>query len=53
VGAGYYSNVDDAVARMVKVSRVINPDWNKKEVYDKKYNRYLSAINALDGYWNK
>jgi L-xylulokinase len=53
VGAGYYSNVDDAVAGMVKITRVINPDKNKKEVYDKKYNRYLNAINALDGYWNK
>ena len=53
VGAGYYSNIDDAVAGMVKITRVINPDKNKKELYDQKYSRYLDAIAALDNYWNK
>jgi L-xylulokinase len=53
VGAGYYSNVDEAVARMVKITRVINPDRNRKDIYDQKYTRYLDAINALDTYWNK
>ncbi len=53
VGAGYYSNVDEAVARMVKITRVINPDKNRKDIYDRKYARYLDAINALDTYWNK
>ncbi len=53
VGAGYYSNVDDAVAKMVKITKVSKPDKNKKDVYDKKYNRYLKAIDALDGFWNQ
>jgi L-xylulokinase len=53
VGAGYYPNVDDAVAGMVKVTGVVTPDINKKEAYDKKYARYIQAINTLDNYWNQ
>jgi L-xylulokinase len=51
VGAGYYPNVDAAVAGMVKVTGVVTPDINKKEAYDKKYARYIQAINSLDNYW--
>lgn len=53
VGAGYYSNVDEAVAGMVKIAGVVTPDSNKKGIYDRKYNLYNNAINALDHYWNK
>ncbi|NTU75821.1 MAG: carbohydrate kinase, partial [Anaerolineaceae bacterium] len=53
VGAGYYSNVDEAVAGMVKIAGVVTPDSNKKAIYDRKYSLYINAINALDHYWNK
>jgi len=53
VGAGHYANVDDAVAGMVKITKVFSPDKNTKEIYDKKYNRYIEATKALDGYWNQ
>jgi L-xylulokinase len=52
VGAGHYANVDEAVAGMVKITKVHPQDESKKEVYDNKYSRYLKAINALDGYWD-
>jgi len=52
VGAGYYPNVDAAVAGMVKITGVVTPDKNKKEAYNKKYNRYIQAIKVLDNYWN-
>ncbi len=52
VGAGHYANVDDAVARMVKITKVHTQDKSKKEVYDQKYSRYLKAINALDSFWD-
>lgn len=51
VGSGQYKNVEDAVAGMVKTTRVVTPDANKKEIYDKKYARYLEAADALDGFW--
>lgn len=53
VGAGYYDDVEDAVAGMVKIKRVISQDKDKKEVYDRKYKRYLEAIQALDQYWKQ
>lgn len=53
VGVGHYANIDDAVAKMVKIKKVFTQNESKKEIYDKKYNRYLKAINALDGYWNQ
>jgi len=53
VGVGQYANVDDAVAKMVKIKKVFTQDESKKEIYDKKYKRYLEAIKALDGYWNQ
>ncbi len=51
VGAGYYANVDEAVAGMVTITKVFSPDRQAKEMWDRKYGRYLEAIRALDGYW--
>jgi len=51
VGTGQYADVDEAVARMVKITKIHTPDESKKEVYDQKYSRYLKAIEALDSYW--
>ena len=51
VGSEKFSNAEKAVAGMVETTKVITPDQSKKEIYDKKYKRYLEAANALDGYW--
>lgn len=51
VGSGQYQNVEDAVASMVKTTKVVTPDTSKKDIYDEKYARYLDAADALDGYW--
>jgi L-xylulokinase len=51
VGSGQYADVDQAVAGMVKTTKIHTPDADKKEIYDQKYSRYLKAIAALDGYW--
>jgi L-xylulokinase len=52
VGSGHYANAEDAVAGMVKTTQVISPDQGKKEIYDRKYQRYLEAASALDQYWS-
>ncbi len=51
VGSGQYANVEAAVNGMVKITKVVPQDVNKKEIYNIKYNRYLEAAQALDGYW--
>lgn len=51
IGTGHYANIDDAITGMVKTTKVFNQDESKKAIYDQKYNRYLKAIDALDGYW--
>jgi L-xylulokinase len=53
VGSGQYKDVEDAVAGMVKTTKVITPDVSKKEIYDNKYAHYLEAADALDGYWKE
>ena len=51
VGGGHYANIDEAIARMVKITKVFKPNEARKTAYDKKYQRYLKAIHALDDYW--
>jgi L-xylulokinase len=51
IGAGHYDSIDHAIAGMVTTTKVFTQDESKKAIYDKKYNRYLKAIDALDGYW--
>jgi L-xylulokinase len=53
VGSGEYQDAEAAVAGMVKTTRVVEPDKTKAEIYTKKYERYLEAAAALDGYWKE
>jgi len=53
VGSGQFSDVEEAVEAMVKTTKVVNPDETKAEVYTQKFNRYLEAADALDGYWKE
>jgi len=51
VGGGHYQDVEDAVAGMVKTTRIIPHDEDQLAIYDAKYQRYLEAAEALDQYW--
>lgn len=51
IGAGAFRDAEEAVGRMVRVDRRVEPDPGKKAVYDRKYQRWLQAIQALDPFW--
>ena len=51
VGVGIFQDFPDAVARMVRVSRTVEPDAATAGVYEEKFGRYCSAINALRAAW--
>lgn len=53
IGAGIFQSINDAIARMVKISKVVRPDASRKEAYDKKYMKYQKLIASLDEYWEK
>ena len=38
---------------MVRISERISPDPEKTEVYQKKYEKYISISNALDTVWGQ
>ncbi len=46
-GAGLYSDVVEASEQMVTVTRAIEPDENKAEIYDKIFDRYVRTYPAL------
>jgi L-xylulokinase len=52
VGVGVFSSFEEAVQRMVRVTRTIDPDPRAREIYDAKFERYQAAIAALGGFWN-
>jgi len=51
VGIGLFSSFEDAVSRMVRVSRTVEPDAGKKATYEEKYSTYKRFIKALQGVW--
>jgi L-xylulokinase len=53
VGSGHYPGAEEAVESMVKTIKVVDPDPGKEEIYTTKFNRYLEAAAALDGYWKE
>jgi L-xylulokinase len=52
VGVGVFSSFEEAVQRMVRVTRTIDPDPRARPVYDEKYSRYAAAIEALRPVWD-
>ena len=52
VGIGCFSSFEEAARRMVRVTRVVQPDPRVKAVYEAKYARYRSAIAALGQIWD-
>jgi len=53
VAAGIYANYEDAVKAMVKLSRVVEPDKGKADLYIKKYNRYIKSMESLNEFWSE
>jgi L-xylulokinase len=49
--SGAYSSLDEAAAKMVKVTGRTDPDSGLTGVYTAKYENYKRTITALDGYW--
>jgi L-xylulokinase len=52
VAVGVFPSFKEASEQMVDVMYTAQPDLSKKDVYDRKYRRYLKVIGALDGVWD-
>ena len=53
IAAGVYADYKEAANHMVRISERISPDPEKTEVYQKKYEKYISISNALDTVWGQ
>lgn len=53
IAAGVYTDYKEAAKHMVRISERISPDPEKTEVYQKKYEKYISISNALDTVWGQ
>ena len=52
VAVQIYPNYESAVKAMVNFSRVIEPDKERTDLYEKKYNRYKKSAESLVGLWS-
>jgi len=53
IGAGCFAGYREAVAAMVKIGRVCQPDPARQEVYAEKYDRYRTVQEALRPVWKR
>ncbi len=53
VAAGCFGSLSEASQVFSKVTHVLQPDPAKKEVYDRKYHRYCTAIESLKPLWKE
>ncbi len=51
VGVGIFGSFEDAVRKMVRVSRTVEPRASLGPVYQDKYRRYVATLDALKGAW--
>jgi L-xylulokinase len=51
VAVGLFGSFEEAVERMVRVSRTVEPLEENREVYVEKYGRYRASIEALRAAW--
>jgi len=51
IAAGCHAGYNDAVAAMVEVAGVRQPDPARKNIYAKKYDRYKRVVDALRPLW--
>jgi L-xylulokinase len=52
VAAGDYKNYKEAGDNMVSVSKVFEPDKDRKGFYDHRYHIYKTLLEKLDSFWN-
>ncbi|MEL7660002.1 MAG: carbohydrate kinase [Acetobacterium sp. MES1] len=53
VATGAYESFKAASDVMVEIAFTAVPNPDKRAMYEKKYNRYLKVIKALDGIWDE
>ncbi len=53
VASGLYESCEEACRHMVRIGRRQEPDPGRKELYEKKYSRYLKVLDALDPLWRE
>ena len=53
VASGCFGSFEEAVERMVHFSRLVEPNRERAELYEGKYERYEKVIEALDPVWNQ
>lgn len=53
IAAGVYKDCEDAAKKCVSVSRIVSPDPEGVRILGKKYEKYRSIADALDGAWQK
>ncbi len=51
VGAGIFSSFDEASSEMVRISRTYQPDIARGKIYNIKFKKYCSVIEALKVFW--
>jgi L-xylulokinase len=51
VASGVYADLKDAAAHMVTIAHRLEPDPEKAALYARKYRRYRSVSDALNGVW--
>lgn len=53
VASGVYKDYQEAAKYMVHISEKIYPDYEKNEIYNRKYEKYMAVSNALDTVWGQ
>ena len=53
VVAGDYKSIDEAVEKMTRISDAVMPNMRNADIYEKKYQLYVKAIECLDGLWDE
>lgn len=53
VAINAFATIEEAVERMTGVEKRYEPDYSKKEIYDRKYLLYKKIIESLDGIWGE
>jgi L-xylulokinase len=51
VAVGLFGSFEEAAARMVRVTRVVQPDPGVRSLYEEKYARYRRFVEVLGGAW--
>ncbi len=51
VGVGIFASFEEAVSRMVRVSRTVEPRRELHAVYEEKFGRYCDTVAALGAAW--